>query len=139
HCAAATPCSTPITGIADCCARATSGQTAAAAPVMQINSRRLIAPPTPGSGIVAGQTGRLEVVRLALGNVRFGSLADIPARPHPVCFTSESGHPRTDAATVLFSSDDHCPIGSAAILRMRNTDPLRAVQQQIGAMCSGID
>jgi len=31
-----------------------------------MNSRRLIAPPGQGSRIVAGQTGRLEVVRLAL-------------------------------------------------------------------------
>jgi hypothetical protein len=28
-------------------------------------------------GIVAGQTGRLEVVKTALANVRFGSKADI--------------------------------------------------------------
>ena len=31
-----------------------------------MNSRRLIAPPTLGRRIVAGQTGRLEVVRFAL-------------------------------------------------------------------------
>jgi hypothetical protein len=30
-----------------------------------------------GAGIVPGQTGRLEVVRESLGNVRFGSKADI--------------------------------------------------------------
>ena len=41
-----------------------------------INSRRLIAPPRPGSGIVAGQTGTLEVVRSAFGNVRFVPKAD---------------------------------------------------------------
>src|SRR5205823_3318694 len=52
---------------------------------------------------------------------------------------SENENPSADAATVLFPSDDHCPIRSAAILRMRDTDPLRAVQQQVGAMCSGID
>jgi hypothetical protein len=33
--------------------------------------------PGLGRGIVAGQSGRLEVDRLALGNVRFGSKADI--------------------------------------------------------------
>jgi len=38
------------------------------------NSRRLISPPRPGSRIVAGETGRLEVVKTALGN---GSLPDI--------------------------------------------------------------
>jgi hypothetical protein len=51
----------------------------------------------------------------------------------------ESGHPRTDEATVLLSCDDHCPIGSAAILRVCNANPLRAVQQQVGAMSSRID
>ena len=44
----------------------------------------------------------------------------------------KSGHLRTKVATVIFSSDDHCPIGSAAILRMCNTDPLRAVQRDKG-------
>jgi hypothetical protein len=34
--------------------------------------------PLRGRGwIVAGQSGRLEVVKTALGNVRFGSKADI--------------------------------------------------------------
>src|SRR6516225_3961539 len=42
--------------------------------------------------IVTGQTGRLEVVKLALGNVRFGSKADIDVCPSDVRFTSESGH-----------------------------------------------
>ena len=46
----------------------------------------------------------------------------------------------SEASTrILLRPDDHCPISSVAILRMRNTNPLRAVQQQIGAMCSGID
>ena len=40
--------------------------------------RRLIAvPQCSGQGIVAGQTGRGKAVGLALGNVRFGSKADI--------------------------------------------------------------
>ena len=45
-----------------------------------------------GNRIVAGQTRRLEVVKLALGNVRFGSKADIAASPTNVRFTPESGH-----------------------------------------------
>jgi hypothetical protein len=39
---------------------------------------------------------------------------------------------------LLFRPDDHCPVNSVAILCMRNADPLRAVQQQIGAMASRI-
>src|SRR5262249_9655946 len=34
-------------------------------------------PSRAGGWIVAGQTTRLEVVKLALGNVRFGSITDI--------------------------------------------------------------
>jgi hypothetical protein len=33
--------------------------------------------PSPGNGIVARQTRRLEVVGLTLGNVRFGSITDV--------------------------------------------------------------
>jgi hypothetical protein len=44
-----------------------------------MKSRRRIASPQGGSaqGIVAAQTARLEVDKTALGNVRFGSKADI--------------------------------------------------------------
>jgi hypothetical protein len=42
--------------------------------------------------MVAGQTGRLEVVKLALGNVRFGSKADIHPHSADVRFTPKSGH-----------------------------------------------
>jgi len=35
--------------------------------------RRICLPQGSEQGIVAGQTGRLEVVKTALGNVRFGS------------------------------------------------------------------
>ena len=49
-------------------------------------------PSQTGEWIVAGQTGRLEVVKLALGNVRFGSKADIPERLLYVSFTPKSGH-----------------------------------------------
>src|SRR5262249_61765764 len=59
-----------------------------------MNSRRLIARPRSGRRIVAVQTGRLEVVRLAQGNVRFGSKADIAALPINVRYTPESGHRR---------------------------------------------
>ena len=37
-----------------------------------------------------------------------------------------------------FSADDQCPIHSATILCMCEADPLRAVQQQIGAMSTQI-
>ena len=47
--------------------------------------------------------------------------------------------PHADAAILfLFSPDDHRPIDSAAILCMCDADPLRPVQQQIGAMHSRI-
>ena len=45
HCAADTPCSTPITGIAGCCARAASGHVAAAPPRSAMNSRRFMSAP----------------------------------------------------------------------------------------------
>jgi hypothetical protein len=48
-------------------------------------------------GIVAGQTGRLEVVKTALANVRFGSKADIVRDQLNVRFTPKSGH-RNSAA-----------------------------------------
>ena len=51
--------------------------------------------------IVTGQTGMLEVVRLALGNVRFGSKADIAALPINVRFTPESGHRNSTAKCPL--------------------------------------
>ena len=44
HCAADTPCRTPITGTAGCCARAASGP-ASVPPSSVMNSRRFIAPP----------------------------------------------------------------------------------------------
>ena len=42
--------------------------------------------------MVAGRAGSLEVVGSALGNVRFGSKADIVAPPTNVRFIPESGH-----------------------------------------------
>jgi hypothetical protein len=69
-----------------CCARAAIGH-AIAPPSTVMNSRRFIAPPRPRSRIVAAGTGRLEVAKTALGNVRFGSKADIPACSADVRFT----------------------------------------------------
>jgi hypothetical protein len=58
-----------------------------------MNSRRRIASPQGSKqGIVAGQTGRLEVVKTALSDVRFGSKADIQAPSSDVRFTPKSGH-----------------------------------------------
>src|SRR5215831_4422319 len=75
-----------------CCARAASGH-AAAPPRSVMNSRRLIASPQGSEqGIVAGQTGWLEVDKTALGDVRFGSKADIASDQPNVRFTPESGH-----------------------------------------------
>src|SRR5262245_63635529 len=45
HCTADTPCSTPMTGIPACCARAASGHAAAAPPSSVMNSRRFIRSP----------------------------------------------------------------------------------------------
>src|SRR5262249_33748161 len=61
-----------------CCGRAADGHVAVAPPRSVMNSRRLICSalgtePT----IVAGQTGGLEVGKLALGKVRFLPQADI--------------------------------------------------------------
>ena len=40
--------------------------------------------------------------------------------------------------TPLLRPDDHCLVNSVAILRVRNANPLRAVQQQIGAIMKSI-
>jgi len=42
--------------------------------------------------MVAGQSGSLEVVGSVLGNVRFGSKADIGVGSGNVCFTPKSRH-----------------------------------------------
>jgi hypothetical protein len=55
--------------------------------------RRIASPQCSGQGIiVAGQTGKLEVVKTALSNVRFGSKADIGLPAIDVRFTPKSGH-----------------------------------------------
>jgi hypothetical protein len=72
------------------CARAANGH-AIAPPRIVMNSRRLHCP-SQAEEIVAGQTGRLEVDRLALGNVRFGSKAEVKTFYFNVRFTPKSGH-----------------------------------------------
>jgi hypothetical protein len=58
-----------------------------------MNSRRLIATPQGSEqAIVAGQTGWLEVGKTALGDIRFGSKADIEVTCRDVRFTCKSGH-----------------------------------------------
>src|SRR5262249_46697921 len=55
--------------------------------------RRIASPQCSEKGIiVAGQTGRLEVVKTALSNVRFGSKVDIAQCETNVRFTPKSGH-----------------------------------------------
>jgi len=54
--------------------------------------RRIASPQGSKQGIVAGQTGRLEVVKTALSNVCFGSKADIRPKELDVRFTPKSGH-----------------------------------------------
>jgi hypothetical protein len=63
---------------------------AAMAPAITLTKsrRRIASPQCSEQGIiVAGQTGRLEVVKTALSNVRFGSKAPLNVR-----FTPKSGH-----------------------------------------------
>ena len=75
------------------CARAVSGHVVVVTPKSLMNSRRLITCfRSPEHGIVTGQSGRLEVVRSGLRNVRFVSLADIWLKTRDVCFTPKSGH-----------------------------------------------
>ena len=56
-------------------------------------------------------TGRLEVVRSALGNVRFGSLADIEASPRHVRFTPNSGHWNSVVECPLYPKSGHGSVG----------------------------
>src|SRR5262249_35086534 len=69
------------------------GKPRAGPAIILIKSRRRIASPQGSEqGMVAGQTGRLEVAKTALSNVRFGSKADMAAHSSDVRFTSKSGH-----------------------------------------------
>jgi hypothetical protein len=73
------PMSTPTRRTrSPCCARAASGHPMADPAIPLTKSRRRIASPQGSDqGIVAGQTGRREVVKTAVRNVRFGSKADM--------------------------------------------------------------
>src|SRR5262249_52235383 len=66
--------------------------------------------PKLGTRIVAGQTAKSEVVRLARGNVRFGSKADILLSPTNVRFTPNSGHWNSAAQCPLCAKSGlmHC-------------------------------
>jgi len=55
--------------------------------------------------MVAGQTGGLEVVKLALSNVRFGSQADIGLTPVDVRYSPKSGHWRTSVGCPLCANN----------------------------------
>ena len=74
-----------------CCARAGSGHVAAALPISEMKSRRLIAAPEAWTAIVATVTCIPEGV-----DVRFGSKPDMCAARRHVRFTPnsdrESGH-----------------------------------------------
>src|SRR6516165_4330880 len=58
-------------------------------------------------GIVAGQTGRLEVDKTALGDVRFGSKADMTLWNCDVHFASKSGHCRLRLECPLCAKSRH--------------------------------
>src|SRR5262249_51761542 len=58
-------------------------------------------PRGPGPDIVAGQTCRPEGAGAMAVNVRFGSKADIEARPPDIRFTPKSGH---------YSAQRQCPL-----------------------------
>src|SRR5262249_47340128 len=79
------------------------------------NSRRFIAPPRPRSRIVANETGRLEVVKTALGNVRFGSKADIRVYPRDVRFTSKADIGAQPCDVCFVPKADIRPIRSEAL------------------------
>src|SRR6516165_4274358 len=93
---------------AACCARATSGQAAADPTIPLIKSRRCIA--SPKAYLLAPTVAQKDWITAGIliarnwlsdcfakqqfvgSNVRFGSKADIGARPVNVCFTPKSGH-----------------------------------------------
>jgi hypothetical protein len=71
----------PITGIAACCARAVSGQIAAAPPKSEMNSRRLTGYPSSTGSYPTMLTVHAASRQIWITNVRFGSKADIGAGP----------------------------------------------------------
>jgi hypothetical protein len=84
--------------------------------------RRIACPKGSEQAIVASQTDRLEVVKTALSNVRFGSEADMARLNFDVRFTPESRHSPTRSGCPLWatsglmqrSKKDHYSITSSA-------------------------
>ena len=97
----------PIRCIFSGCARAAIGQAAAALPRSAMNSRRLMASPAPTTTSGVKTISHLDQKLCSslhpkgAAHVRFGSLADIEARPRDVRFTSKSGHT---------SASSRCPL-----------------------------
>jgi len=84
--------------------------------------------------MVAGRAGSLEVVGSALGNVRFGSKADIVAPPTNVRFIPESGH-RNSLGKCRFvpKADINRRFKGGSDNTERQTDsPLFGVSHQLG-------
>src|SRR6516162_4604962 len=125
----------PITGTLGCCARAASGHTTAAPPRSVMNSRRLMASPAPrtksGSKdyhIFGPRIVPFVAPKRDRNHVRFGSKADIEARPRHVRFTSESGHWNSLAACPLCANSVlmHCSkklLGRLRLLCLRPHEP----------------
>jgi hypothetical protein len=94
----------PTTGIAGCCARATSGHAVVEPAIPFMKSRRRIAFPKAGTSLIRtrlqqgfaergmGSDRHFAWQQSSGPNVRFGSKADIAASPTNVRFTPESGH-----------------------------------------------
>ena len=61
--------------------------------------------------IVAGQTSSLEVVKMALSNVCFGSKADVTLLNFDVRFTPESGHGSAVIACPLWAMCGRLRVG----------------------------
>jgi len=100
----------PITGIADCCARAARGH-AAAATRRVMSSRRFTAQCLRASTERDSTTGGSAAVRdLDPVDVRFGSKADTAASRSHVRFTLESGQ-RADLQIVPHDGASRCAAG----------------------------
>src|SRR5215469_1044648 len=83
--------------------------------------------PAPSSELASyRQTGRVEVVRRSLADVRFGSKADISACPRHVRFTPKSGHQQnysvTSSARVSRVGGIDRPIALAVVALMANSN-----------------
>ena len=109
---AATRCSEPaadvlrrnaITGIADCCARAASGQAAAEAVIALMKSRRRTRP----SPERLKDDASFQSLSDQGGDVRFGSKADMCSAKSHVRFTPKSGHVQCNSACPLSANSGH--------------------------------